>query len=309
MSALVSVVMPAWRPRPDWLRDAVGSILAESGCDLELLVVDDGSEQPVADLLAGIDDARLRVIRVEHCGPYRARDAGIAAARGAFVRFFDADDIAQPGSTARLLALAAAGGEEAIAYGATLMCDAGLVPLRTAGSELQGDVAEACLLGGFDVFVVSCLFPRAVVERAGAWEAGFEVSGDWDFVLRALEQAPVRRLDEVVTRYRRHGSSVSKSAAVAAGARAGERVLARYFARHPEQRGTSLERRAYVRLHVDRARAHAGIGEHRLGARQLARAGRRDPLAAARAAGRWGTASLAGRIARATRRTRRVARP
>lgn len=302
MNALVSVIMPAWRPRPDWLCDAVASILDESACELELLVVDDGSEAPLAELLAAIDDPRLRVIRVEHRGPYGARDAGLAAARGAFVRFFDADDIAEPGSTGRLLALAAAAGDETIAYGTTLVCDEDLVPRGACGSELEGDVVEACLLDDFEVFVVSFLFPRAVVERAGAWEAGFSVSGDWDFVLRAVEQAPVRRLDEVVSRYRRHASSVTKTADVAAGARAGEQVLARYFARHPQQRGTPLERRAYLRLHLDRARAHAWRGEHRAAVRQLVRAARRDPLAAALAAGRWGASALASRVAPILRR-------
>lgn len=308
MSALVSVIVPAWRPRRDWLRDAVTSILDERDCELELLVVDDGSEEPVEDLLASIEDPRLRILRVEHGGPYAARDAGIAAARGEFIRFFDADDVAEPGSTGRLLALAR---DESgtVAYGATLMCDARLAPLRIVGSDLEGDVTEACVMGGFEVFLVSFLFPRAVVDQAGRWtEAEFPVSGDWDFVLRALEHAPVRRLDQVVTRYRRHGTSVTKTADIAAGTRAGELVLGRYFTRHPEQRGTRLERRAYVRLYLDRARAHVWTGQYRLAARQLARAARRDPVAALAAAGRWGAGRLRGFIARAPRRARRARR-
>jgi hypothetical protein len=140
------------------------------------------------------------------------------------------------------------------------------------------------------------------VDAAGPWsEHGFRVSGDWDFVLRALEQAPVRPLGDVVTRYRRHGSSITKTADVAAGAAAGEAVLDGYFARHPERRGSRLERRAYVRLHLDRASAHAWRREWRPAAAQLGRAARRDPVAAAAAVGRW----VAGRprrlIARAAR--------
>lgn len=304
----MSVIMPAWRPRPDWLHEAVASVLDERSCDLELLVVDDGSEDPVADLLAGVEDPRLRIIRVEHGGPYAARNAGLAAASGEFVRFFDADDVALPGSTARLLARAREGGEIA-AYGATLMCDAELVPGRIVSSDLEGDVAGACVMGRFEVFVVSFLYPRAVVDRAGPWEeAEFSVSGDWDFVLRTLEQAPVRRLDEVVTRYRRHGSSVTKTADVAAGARAGELVLGRYFARHPERRATPLERGAYVRLHIDRAFAHAWLGEYRLAARQFVRATRRDPAAAIAAVGRSGAGRLRGMVAGVLGRASRALR-
>jgi len=205
-----------------------------------------------------------------------------------------------PGSSSRLLALAAEGGQ--IAYGDTEICDEALAPSSVAGSRVAGDAVEEAVMGRFDVFVVSLLFPRPVVDAAGPWsEHAFRVSGDWDFVLRALEQAPVRPLGEVVTRYRRHGSSITKTADVAAGAAAGEVVLDRYFARHPARRGSRLERRAYVRLHLDRASAHAWRREWRPAAAQLRRAARRDPVAAAGALGRW----VAGRprrlIARAAR--------
>jgi glycosyltransferase involved in cell wall biosynthesis len=278
----VSLVMPAFRPQPEWLRAAVVSALDEPGCDFELIVVDDGSPEPVAPLLDGLGDPRLRVIESEHVGPYAARNAGIGVARGDYLRFVDADDVVVAGSTGRLLELARSEGES-IAYGATLMCDEGLHPQREVTSEQEGWVVDDCVMGRFDVYIVSMLLPRAVVERAGPWETGFSVSGDWDFGLRALEQAPVRRLDEVVTHYRRHSTSITKSADVAAGAAAGRLVLERYFERHPERRGTSLERRAYLRLHLDRASAHAAYGERAAAARELGAAARRSPVAVAAA--------------------------
>ncbi|MEA2282210.1 MAG: hypothetical protein QOK21_2817 [Solirubrobacteraceae bacterium] len=294
MSVPVSLIMPAWEPRSDWLREAVASALRED-CDVELVVVDDGSATPVESLLA--PDPRVRVIRTAHVGPYAARNVGLAAARGTHVRFLDADDVVEAGSTTRLFA--AVGDDEAIAYGATLMCDEALNPVSTIASTLEGDVAPATVLGRFDVRVVSLLFPRAVLERAGPWDPSFPVSGDWDYVLRAVELAPVRRVDAVVTRYRRHGDSVTRTADVAAGGRAGRMVLAGYFARHPEQRGTALQRRAYLRLHLDRAGAHRARREWRAAARELRAAARRDPLATAR----WLSARAARRAARG-RRTR-----
>jgi peptidoglycan/xylan/chitin deacetylase (PgdA/CDA1 family) len=276
MTPMVSIIMPAYSPRPGWLLDAVRSALDEPGCPVELIVVDDGSPEPVEPVLAQLDDPRVRTLRVAHVGPYGARNAGIATARGEFVRFIDADDVVERGSTGRLLALANGDGES-LAYGATLMCNADLVPHGIVGSRLEGDVSEACVLGQFEVFVVSMVFPRSVVERAGPWEEhGFEVSGDWDFVLRCLELAPVRRLDAIVTRYRRNRGSITRSASVEAGARAGRLVLGRYFARHPDQRGSDLERRAYVRLHLDRARAHAAMRTRGAAIRHLASAARYD---------------------------------
>lgn len=302
MKPEVSLVMPAWRPRGDWLRAAVRSALDEPAADLELIVVDDGSPEPVEPLLAEVGDPRLRVVRLTHRGPYAARDAGIAAARGEWLRFVDADDLVEPGSTGRLLELARRE-PPAIAYGATLVCDEHLEGAEIATAERAEDAVRQCVLGGFDAYVVSMVFPREVVERAGAWaEAEFPVSGDWDFVLRCLEQAPARRLDAVVTRYRRHPASVTKTADVAAGAAAGRLVLGRYFARHPELRGSELERRAYLRLHLDRAVAHAHFGEAAGALRELAAAARRDPRAAAREGGRIAVAGLRALSRRAARR-------
>jgi glycosyltransferase involved in cell wall biosynthesis len=309
VSTLVSVVMPAWRPRPDWLHEAVRSALDEHACDVELIVVDDGNEQPVAELLADVADPRLRVMRIEHAGPYAARNAALATVRGEFVRYVDADDVVEPGSTGRLLELARRSGGEVLTYGATMMCDEALVPRRAVTAASEGDVVEECLLGGFDVYVVSILYPRAVLERAGRWEeTAFAVSGDWDYVLRVLEQAPVRRLDEVVTLYRRHPTSITKSARVAAGADAGRLVLERYFERHPEQRGSALERHAYTNLHILRARSHAVAGERRLALRQLARAARRDPPAALALVARHELERLRDLSARARRHARRAPR-
>jgi glycosyltransferase involved in cell wall biosynthesis len=302
----VSLIMPVWRTPPEWLREAVRSALAERDADLELIVVDDGNDEPVERVLEATDDPRLRILGREHEGPYAARNAGMAAAQGAFLRFVDADDVVISGSTGRLLELARGG---QVAYGATEVCDESLEPQSVATSQVEGDASLESVLGRFDVYVVSMLFPRAVVEAAGPWnEHAFRVSGDWDFVLRSLERAPVRRLDEVVTRYRRHGASVTKRADVAAGADAAEAVLGGYFARHPERRGTPLERQAYLRVHVDRALAHAWQGEWRPAGSQFARALRRSPGRALAAGGRWAASRLAGVIRRVATRARRAPR-
>src|SRR5439155_9328669 len=70
---LVSILMAAWKPRPEWLRQAVASALEQQGCRIELVVVDDGSPDPVADLLHGIADNRMHLVRTTHGGVAHAR--------------------------------------------------------------------------------------------------------------------------------------------------------------------------------------------------------------------------------------------
>jgi hypothetical protein len=288
---LVSFVMPVWNPRRDWLLQAVESVLAQRDCRLELIVVDDGCPDPVAGLLSGVSDQRLRALRVEHGGECAARNAGLAEARGDRIRFVDADDVLEPGSTSRLLRLIGSD-EDVISYGATLFCDQELRPQWTMVCDVQGDAVTACLLGRFTVRPFSLLFPRPVVERTGGWEPGFRVSHDWDYVLRALDHARVRGEQAVATFYRKH--PVAATTDLEAGEHGAMLVLERYLERHPEQRGTKLERQARARLHAMIARSRLTHGELRGSLAEMRRTLETDPSALLEEA-RLSMPALAGR--------------
>jgi glycosyltransferase involved in cell wall biosynthesis len=273
---LVSLVMAAWRPRRDWFERAVAAALGQRDCEIELVVVDDGSPVPVAELLTGLEDGRLRVIRVPHGGEPAARNAGIDASRGRFLRFIDADDVIEASSTARLLELVG-GRTDLIGYGATMFCDQELRPIWKMTCALQGDVVEDCLLGRFTVRPHALLFPRRVVEMTGDWDSGFTVSHDWDFCLRAVERAPVMGIADVVTYYRRHGEAATADAD--AGVAGADRVLTRYFERHPDRVGTPFERRARAYNAALAGRVYLTHGSPRKGFRRLLDAARLDPRA------------------------------
>lgn len=95
---LVSVVMPVYEPGPD-LRFSLASILAQTWPHIEVLLCDDGSGRSTQRMLTQLaaTDSRVRVLRsrVNH-GAYAARNRGLAAARGEYVTFQDADDWSHP---------------------------------------------------------------------------------------------------------------------------------------------------------------------------------------------------------------------
>ena len=99
MPPLVSVIIPTYN-RAWVLKEAVDSVLAQEFGDFELIVVDDGSTDATAELLAAYAD-RVRVLRQTNRGVSAARNAGIAAARGKLIAFLDSDDLWLPGKLGR----------------------------------------------------------------------------------------------------------------------------------------------------------------------------------------------------------------
>jgi glycosyltransferase involved in cell wall biosynthesis len=291
---LVSLVMPVHQTRADWLAAAVASALAQTSCSIELIVVDDGSDPPLSAPPGGRDDSRVRILRIDHAGASQARNAGLAAAKGRWVRFVDADDVYEPGSTARLLALAG-GAQDVIAYGATTFCDEDLRPIWTMTARLEGDALVPCLLGRLTVRPQSLLFPRALVEAAGGWNTGLRVGEDWDLVLRCLESARVRGEGRVATFYRRHPGGLTSDSAVAL--QDARKVVAGYFDRHPDQRGGPLERATTGMLHALAARVAFTRGRPGEALREARRSVVSDPKALMREAARsW--PALRGHVAR-----------
>lgn len=101
MSPKVTIVITT-KDRPQWVQRAVESALAQTEKDIEVIVVDDGSRQPVG---VDSDDPRLRVERLETSrGPNGARNRGIELARGEWTTFLDDDDVILPPYIANALA-------------------------------------------------------------------------------------------------------------------------------------------------------------------------------------------------------------
>ena len=90
---LISLVIPVYNAASD-VAECLASILAQTPNDAEVICVDDGSTDGSAAILAAAaaHDGRVRVLRQSHTGAGAARNAGLAAARGDWLWFVDADD-------------------------------------------------------------------------------------------------------------------------------------------------------------------------------------------------------------------------
>ncbi len=151
---LVSVVVAA-RNASATVERAVRSLLAQTYSSLEIVVVDDASEDGTLDVVRGLGDPRVRWLRSDaRGGAARARNLGLAAATGAYLAFQDADDVSHPERIERQL-------------GALLAQRAAVCVCNSLRESPDG---RRVIVNGrrYTRSMISMLFPRdPVLERVG----------------------------------------------------------------------------------------------------------------------------------------------
>ena len=141
----VSVITPFYNALP-FLRQSAESVLSQSLREIELILVDDGSNDgsgELADTLAK-EDARVRVLHQPNRGVSAARNAGLAAASGEYIGFVDADDYVSAPMYEALYTLAKEHSADIVTAGLTAVDAAGSTdhtepPPFPAGAALDRD--------------------------------------------------------------------------------------------------------------------------------------------------------------------------
>jgi glycosyltransferase involved in cell wall biosynthesis len=203
------VVVPT-HDRRRLLLQTLGSILRQRGVTFEVLVVDDGSCDGTADLVAGLRDGRVRLLRNDRPqGVAAARNQGIAEAAGEWLGFCDDDDLWAPDKLARQLQAARQTGREWV-YGGAVRIDAdqrivsGTPP--PAPEELARKIAD------FNVMPGGCsnaMASRAVLAAVGPFDDGYKHFADWDLWIRLARRGLPAWVPSPLTGYRIHGGNKS----------------------------------------------------------------------------------------------------
>ena len=105
-SPALSVITPAYNAEA-YVADCIESVLGQTFDDLELLIVDDGSTDGTADLIAkyAAQDARVRGFRGPNCGVSHARNVALQHSRGRYLALLDADDQWDPSFAATMVSI------------------------------------------------------------------------------------------------------------------------------------------------------------------------------------------------------------
>jgi glycosyltransferase involved in cell wall biosynthesis len=193
---LISVILPVHNGER-FVAHALNSVFAQGYDDLDVVVVDDGSTDGTAAVLARYG-ARITVIAQENAGPAGARNTGLAHARGDIVAFIDADDLWHPRKLEVQL-------RELVAEPRVELSICYVRDFWNGDPRDESRVLEARQYSGLNKgnVVQAALVRQAVFDEIGAFDPRLRFGEDTDFYIRVAEYGIEHRMLEQVLGYRR----------------------------------------------------------------------------------------------------------
>jgi GT2 family glycosyltransferase len=209
-SPIVSVVMAAYNGA-GLIEETLASLAAQTLADFEVLVVDDRSTDATRDIVRAWPDDRVRLIALEvNGGPVRARNRGVAEARGRYIAGLDQDDLCRPERFARQVAWL-----DAHADCALLGTQVDWLDGTRTGPSRYPAVTTPALIAWLtwieNPLAWSSVMVRADVARRLDPFTRPEIlyAEDFDLYHRVQAHGGIARLDEALVVYRRHGGGAS----------------------------------------------------------------------------------------------------
>lgn len=194
---IVSIIMPCYNDGA-YIEEAVASVRAQTYENIELIVIDDGSDDKnTLSVLEKLREQGVKLLHTDHLRPAGARNAGIAAATGKYILPLDSDDAIEPVYVAQAVAEIEKDDNIGIVY-----CHADLFGEQSGPWQLKDFSIENMLLD--NVIFVTALFRREDWVKVGGFRSSMQYgSEDYDFWLSILELGrEVRQLPDILFHYR-----------------------------------------------------------------------------------------------------------
>jgi len=211
---LVSAVIPTYN-RAIFIERAINSVLNQTYPNLEVIVVDDGSQDDTEARVKTIRDNDHRVRFLSHAtnrGSQAARNTGILAAKGEYVGFLDSDDEWLPGKLEKQLQLFRQGYERlGVVYGGFRHVHNTSEPPSDTFPQFRGNIYKIAL-GQWIADTNTLLIKRNILLKAGLWDVGIRAAQEWDICIKLARYAEFDFVPEPLAIWHRHTEpSISKS--------------------------------------------------------------------------------------------------
>ena len=199
----VSVYMPVYNIKEEWLREAIESILNQTFSDFEFIIINDGSTNNAEEVILSYKDSRIRYYKQENQGYIAASNKGLELAQGEYIAKMDSDDISLP---TRL--------EKQVEY----LDNNPNIGLVGSGFQFfdKSDITviHPEFVGYLDFLKCTAttffMMRKSVIQKYDLkFNPEYIHAEDYDFYVRFLRYAEIRNIQEVLYLYRWSGLNVS----------------------------------------------------------------------------------------------------
>ena len=213
----ISVIIPCFNAEA-YIGRSIASALGQTLCEIEVIVVNDGSTDRSLQIATGVKDTRFKIINQSNRGVSAARNRGVSEATGTYVAFLDADDTWRPDCLEKLYSALKFHANAALAY-------CGWQNLGLPGGkgkpyippDYEGPAKLETLLWTCPWPIHAVLTRRGLIFEAGGFDESLSNAEDYQLWLRIASRYEVTRVPEVLAFYHFHeGPQATKNKARAA---------------------------------------------------------------------------------------------
>lgn len=197
----ISVIIPAYNGS-DYIEEALGSVLRQTRTATEVIVIDDGSTDQTAEIVARFGRG-VKYFAKPNGGVASARNEGLRRTSGEFVAFLDQDDWWPDDMLEKAVTSFEQNPRFQVVKGLSK------VVFEHESGRIGFKLPEDQLITHF-VLVGSALFRRTAFEQVGLFDETLHASNDFDWFNRAREiDLPLMEIFELTLFYRRHSENAS----------------------------------------------------------------------------------------------------
>lgn len=202
----VSVIIPTYN-RSHMVKQAVQSILDQTYDDYEVLVVDDGSVDDTAEVVAGMSP-KVRHIYQPNSGKAAARNHGLREARGGYLAFLDDDDLFLPHLLQTQITYLETHPDTGMVYSSHIRVDKDLNSLEIREAERYE--FPQMLGGSIEIATPTVMLRREVFEQVGYFDESQSRIEDVDYWVRVARVSKLDAIDEPLAKVRVHQGNNSR---------------------------------------------------------------------------------------------------
>ncbi|MEH1998099.1 MAG: glycosyltransferase [Nostoc sp.] len=207
----ISVIIPAYNSEKT-ISYTIESVLNQTFTDLELIVINDGSQDSTLKVATQIQDSRIKVFSYSNAGGNVSRNRGLRRAVGEFVSFLDADDLWTPDKLESQLKALQEDVTAKVAYSWTDYIDTnGEFILLGKRINVNGNVYENLLVNNFLENGSNPLIRREAIIELGGFDESLSAAQDWDMWLRLASKFDFICVPSIQILYRISANSVSSN--------------------------------------------------------------------------------------------------